>query len=265
MFALVALVPACGRVGFEPREAPGDGARDGAPPVDAAGCVTLVHDEDGDGVDDVCDVCPHLADVDQADGDGDRVGDACDPEPTIARQRIILFDPFTALDPAWTRSQGSEAAVGDQLELLAINSYRTLIRPLDLGHDTFVVSATSATAGTGQSLFAIQITPTSAPSSFYCELYDTGSRSQLQFTSTLDGIDYTGQDRQVLATRFANGAGTFSFEVAATMGRCGTTWRGQALESVGTIPSGIAREEVHLFAENVDIRVAYFLQLRTDD
>ena len=40
--------------------------------------VTLVGDEDGDGVKDASDNCAGIANADQADGDGDGVGDACD-------------------------------------------------------------------------------------------------------------------------------------------------------------------------------------------
>jgi hypothetical protein len=38
-------------------------------------------DNDGDGVQDVDDNCPDVANPDQADGDGDGLGDACDPAP----------------------------------------------------------------------------------------------------------------------------------------------------------------------------------------
>src|SRR5512144_278011 len=51
------------------------------------------HDHDGDLRGDACDVCPHLADT-GADFDGDGVGDACDPRPTEAGDRIAFFDGF---------------------------------------------------------------------------------------------------------------------------------------------------------------------------
>ncbi|MCL4227371.1 MAG: thrombospondin type 3 repeat-containing protein [Myxococcales bacterium] len=76
--------------------APGDGASgdgapgDGAPPT----CLPGAHDEDGDGVADSCDTCPHLPDPAQLDTDGDRVGDACDPRPGTPGDRIALFLPF---------------------------------------------------------------------------------------------------------------------------------------------------------------------------
>jgi len=56
----------------------GGGGPDGAD--HDAGCSDL-HDEDGDGAGDRCDVCPHRED-DQADRDGDGVGDACDDCPS---------------------------------------------------------------------------------------------------------------------------------------------------------------------------------------
>ena len=42
--------------------------------------VALLADADGDGVSDVHDNCPAVANADQADADGDGTGDACDPD-----------------------------------------------------------------------------------------------------------------------------------------------------------------------------------------
>jgi hypothetical protein len=60
------------------------------------------HDEDGDAVPDVCDVCPMDADPDQSDvlelsaGEmPDAVGDVCDPRPASGGDALIRFDPFT--------------------------------------------------------------------------------------------------------------------------------------------------------------------------
>lgn len=73
---ILILAAACGRVGFEPH-------------ADAA-VVPIGHDEDGDGVGDLADVCPHIPGS-QGDMDDDGVGDDCDYEPTNPRQRIELF------------------------------------------------------------------------------------------------------------------------------------------------------------------------------
>lgn len=94
----IVLTAACGRVGFEARDDGGGAGSDG-PGLDTAFCASASgHDEDGDAVDDACDVCPHLADGAQVDTDGDKVGDACDPEPTNPRQRIALFATMQAGD-----------------------------------------------------------------------------------------------------------------------------------------------------------------------
>jgi len=47
-------------------------------------------DEDGDGVDNFADLCPLVADEDQADGDEDFIGDACDNDPANPDGEIIL-------------------------------------------------------------------------------------------------------------------------------------------------------------------------------
>jgi hypothetical protein len=87
LVVLIALA-GCGRFAFDDRP---DGAGDAMLPGDVlVDVVPLGHDEDGDGVPDTTDTCPHLA-APQDDADGDGVGDACDPNPTVAGDRIVLF------------------------------------------------------------------------------------------------------------------------------------------------------------------------------
>ncbi len=94
--------------GLEPPEAARDGAVavDAVAAGDAAGCGT--HDEDGDGVADGCDNCPHVRNaeqLDQLDGDGggDGVGDACDPQPTQPGDRLLRFAAFDTMPPDLVR------------------------------------------------------------------------------------------------------------------------------------------------------------------
>jgi hypothetical protein len=104
-------IAGCGRYGFAPGDA--DAGGDTGPMADAFVCHPIGHDEDGDGVDDACDVCPHLAD-DQTDSDGDRIGDACDPEPANPRQHLVLFatmrpgdQPLATGGQTWTQNADS--------------------------------------------------------------------------------------------------------------------------------------------------------------
>lgn len=96
LLVTAALVVGCGRFGFDGTSAP-DGAPDGAPPDLAA----IAHDEDGDGLGDGVDPCPHVA-GDDTDGDGDGVGDACDPDPAVGGNRIRSFSTLAGGDHPFT-------------------------------------------------------------------------------------------------------------------------------------------------------------------
>ncbi len=73
---------------------------------------TVVHDEDGDAIDDLCDNCPNVANPDQLDMSEvkleafpDRVGDACDMWPSLSSDVVFRLHRFE--DPqveatAWT-------------------------------------------------------------------------------------------------------------------------------------------------------------------
>ena len=101
--AVAALLCAagCGRIGFGGEPGGDDAAQPDAALGFCPGMTGPVHDEDGDGVGDPCDVCPQLADVLQEESDGDGVGDACDPAPAKPNQHLVFFDPFLTEDARW--------------------------------------------------------------------------------------------------------------------------------------------------------------------
>jgi hypothetical protein len=87
-WAVLLVVAGCGRLEFDSRLDASSGG----------------HDEDGDGIPDATDPCPHVA-GDTADGDGDGVGDACDPNPGTPGDHFGVFatlqpgdSPFRSLD-----------------------------------------------------------------------------------------------------------------------------------------------------------------------
>lgn len=92
---LPALVACNQLLGLEPPQlADASDAIDARPVcVDPGGAP----DEDGDGVRDECDNCPHVAQADDSefkDDDGDRIGVACDPHKS-SPDRVVAFYTFT--------------------------------------------------------------------------------------------------------------------------------------------------------------------------
>lgn len=220
------------------------------------------HDEDADGIDDGCDVCPAIADAPQADRDGDRVGDPCDPEPDTSRQQIVFFDPFATLDPAVWDFMGAERAENDELVLDAIGSSRSIRRPYTLADDSFIVGATAGDAGpTGNYLISLTTSDSVASESFYCEMFDDGATRTMftyyQGTYLHDGVAaWPG-------SRLANGSGVFEYTLTPTTARCRSAWREDDLLVVGAKPTTIVPDTFIIYAQNVDATIAYVLQIRT--
>jgi hypothetical protein len=110
---LLLILTSCGRVSFDP---PSDAASASDAIVDSgAGSDTSAvgHDEDGDGLDDAADPCPHHPAL-TPDTDSDGVGDLCDPEPTVGRQAIVKLVTMTATSlPGAT--QGTWVEAGDEM------------------------------------------------------------------------------------------------------------------------------------------------------
>lgn len=73
-------------------------------PPDMAGCVGGSPDEDQDGRANFCDVCPADPDPTPMDSDGDGLPDACDPDPTLASNMNLYFDPFDVASGHWSGS-----------------------------------------------------------------------------------------------------------------------------------------------------------------
>lgn len=261
--ALVVLASGCGRLGFDGVD-PGDAITSDSSPADARVCTAVGHDEDTDGIDDACDVCPHLPDAAQPDADGDGVGDACDPEPANGRQRIELFDPLTQLGANGWMMQSQVASGTDEIVIAMPNGSGTYFRAHVPDRDTFVIGGFTGNANLAQQhLVALLMERSTGPGAYYCEIYDGGADSNLFFTLTTDGATFD-HPASAPVPRFANQQGMLRYEIDSTTVRCATTW-GLTTERATTpvVRPAIDTDLLTIYAENVELHVQYFLHIRT--
>ena len=181
----VAALAACGRVGF-----------DGQPARDAKICANPVgHDEDNDGVDDACDVCPHLVD-DQTDTDGDGVGDACDPHPNIPTESIARFYSFTSQPSDWTFGANAPATYNFNGESILVDARGAgFIAELDVvpAKDRFAIGGSLGPHGT-QTLQVVAMALLQGAAQpqprYYCQLIDSSGTSDMRATYTFDAVSF---------------------------------------------------------------------------
>jgi hypothetical protein len=253
------VAAACGRVDFDAQSA--TDARVSADGPGPRACTAPIgHDEDADATDDSCDVCPHLAD-DQADADGDGVGDACDPEPSVPRQRIALFDPFTGIADGWS-TEGNVAFDGERLILSAAGTAAAYSRPLPPGDDLFITHATYTGFGGPAYHAAVEVEETGTRV-FYCEVYGDDGSSRMMLTYTLDGVSFLHDANQPLAESAFPGSGTIAFRTSPSATRCDVTWNGQSLGGDGSW-HGITPVSFVLEGISVDVTFDYVLQIHTE-
>jgi hypothetical protein len=249
----VALV-GCGRVSFDDVRDSGATAR----------CSPVGHDEDGDGIDDACDGCPHLFDPAQVDGDGDGVDDACDPNPLLAIDRIAFFDPFTEQRPEWTFSgpmptYDGEHLVFDTTSGVTTDAFVSVVPAKDL----FMIAGRVAAPGSGAKQLALAAHE-DGPATYYCELYDNGAFTKFAITYTLDGVMYGQAGADDMSVQPMQNA-----EVSMTMSHqppdvtCLTSWP-TSPPIGGAIPTGIVPTRVAVQFLDISGQLDYFIQIHTD-
>jgi hypothetical protein len=167
-------------------------------PVDVgAGTDTLIadttvdmlvgHDEDGDGVLDTDDFCPHVPDTANLDGDGDRVGDVCDANPTLATETWLVFAPMTApMVPTFANDMEWTPRVDDWQYNDAAGPAQ-LIRNGVVANIDIWMGFDVLTVGTGGVQAAIVINGTTPY--WYGEIFDGGGGN-----ASLNITEYTGSN-----------------------------------------------------------------------
>lgn len=223
---------------------------------DAKPCTPVGHDEDTDGFDDACDVCPQLTD-DQLDTDGDGIGDACDLAATA--QTRVMFDPFTQMTASWIY-MGGTFSIPDvyRFDSPAAGAGAVLVGAP--GRETFEVNGNLIDGGAGANQTSISIG--SGTDHYYCELYDDGATFALTFTHTPDEVVYNTLDTTPIPGRFDSGPYRLIMDHTPPTSTCIAVWKGTRYSVTAPNPSTPAAE-VGFGVFSVILDVYSFVRLTT--
>jgi hypothetical protein len=258
--AVAALVVAgCGRVSFET-----------LPAHDAAGsdafvCVAPVgHDEDGDGIDDACDPCPHIA-GDAADADGDGVGDACDPDPAPV-EHFTLFDPFLVSRPAVWAYNAQTALGTDVLNITGVNTYSAIafVEPATPAKEIVSFDLDVTAGGPGnQRQFDYEIANAADIESYFCEINDQGGSTSLILTWTMDRLTYTNVMITPTTGPVMTGRARITMQNEFPHIICTAEWKGQTLTAEGDVPATLTGTFHYFAANNVNVSLRSAVRIST--
>jgi hypothetical protein len=254
LVVMLAVLAGCGRLSFG-REAP---SIDSGP--DARPCDPIGHDEDGDGFDDACDVCPQITD-DQLDTDRDDVGDACDPAPATAEQRT-LFDPFTSARADWTFDQ-RVTYQADSIGLPALSDSIGIQLNGTPGRTILEVGGRVTASGPAGGQMAIHIGEQGGANNYYCELYDGTGSLFFMLTYTADDITYNTLDGVELGGLLDAGMYRITFVHTPPDLTCIATWKGMRVQIGAPAPAGVPTDAMYVAANRIDTELDYFVRLTT--
>lgn len=251
-FLVVGLLAGCGRLGFDGGAVTGFDAAD-AQGLDAP-CRAVGHDEDGDGIDDACDLCPQVPGT-QQDADGDGVGDGCDPG--AARHTRILFDPFTSLRPEWSFSAGA-AIEGDALRFASLGSGSGGTLATTFGKDVYELGGRVFDGGPIAQGRQVSMQLEAGATTFYCELHEDGGGFALKYT-VFDGTIYDNIAIEPLPGEMTSGTFVLRMIHEPPLVVCQGAWGGTPVTVQGP-PSGVpVKHYISVF--NIDVALDYYQHL----
>lgn len=228
------------------------------------------HDEDTDAIGDVCDPCPHINGT-AADGDGDGVGDACDPEPTVAKQRIRFFDPFTTTLAEWSLSSGS-SRVGETLRMVGNTTTGAFARLfVDNGEVRIATGGTIVSADAANFPHQLSIAFGYSGSTYhYVQLYDTNLTNGGEDVMKYDGVDYFALASNPYTGVMPTGAFSMTIDESVVQQRIVLASRlgGAAKPTLTGVTNTIAPNlaaggTMTIYLQHADVRFEYWLVIET--
>ena len=244
------LAIGCGRLRFDPLE----------PPDDAVLCSSAVgHDEDGDGIDDACDVCPHVVDRAQLDSDGDTIGDACDPEPNVPRQSRLLFATMQPTDQPFTKQPLGAGTFSQSADALHFSGNgQALIE--------YIVPVKSAAIAVGFDIQSLVSSPQhelavyAGPGGpfYYVVLDDEGSPPGAAGVAFFDGAGYQVLASAPIPAGVHPGQGTLrSTAFVGTSMRMEGGWVGEPFDLTGQTPGYTGGDLIQIDIYGIEVDIHY--------
>jgi len=264
--ALLLALAACGRFDFDARGADAGGDTLGSDAMMKICLNPAGHDEDADGVDDACDVCPHVVD-DQTDTDGDGVGDACDPHPNIPTEKIARFDTFATPPTGWTFNATLPAMYtisGDTIQVDARGG--SWIGELGLvpAKDRLAIGGTLGPHGTqGIQVVALVLVQGGGGGQprYYCQVIDSGG-STWRATYTLDGSTFIDPGSTPLPGTPSAGFSLREDHDPSTMS-CALFNNGTQYDVGFTSLPAITPDRIQLYIGDQQVTIDWFIQIHT--
>jgi hypothetical protein len=172
------------------------------------------HDEDGDGIPDALDNCPHVANPDQTDRDGDGVGDACDPNPDTPTEHFALFDPL--LTNPFSFSPGDLTTIPDAVIANGSADEIMFSLPLQISDDLIQIGGEITYLGdpNDQQIAMSNMFSTTTPFD-YAELFESGAQRYVAITH-FDGTTYDNLTVTGITSDIPTGAFTFAWSPSTT-------------------------------------------------